>query len=789
MTVIKTNDYLPNLVLDKIVVDRRYHISPPGATTQFKINDYYLEEKTVDYDEAESKGLETLNKIMSKNLTGDVLFFTITEPTIMSLVEKINKTSPSHVIALPLFSGLRKSEGDWFDYIININKNLKNIEYSKNNILDVIKNGPGNHPKIPPNTYTMAILVATNVVEASLTIESLKFVIDTGYYNSVVYDHKTNSTIQSINEISEQSRLQRRGRVGRKSSGCVYYMYTKRARENNIPIYEIVSKDIMFDLFKLLHNFTDKDDKPIFNFKYHPSRYIFDYNNKITNKTFKEYILDEENPIIQNIYLKQYNFNEDNIVTNPLCNTFDYTRNKIYSGYDSGFNINTLLDKNGIFYLIHPSENELNRNAVTGIIDNKDKIDYYFSYKIINSFQKLQNIKYIYYDKIINFENLENEYYYVHKFKYYKIIDNIHLYASELIGYLLNTIDENDFMKLIKTICTSVCYDCIDDVLKILSLVFTMESYRSLVSLQDNGKYNNYDKFIDIWKNNKSELFSYLKIMNFFIIKKIDNNDIISLPKIDRLYTDFIKLQKQYGNKILLKSDIQKNNNLSEKQIKLFVEFTNLKYTQIKRNDKYNKEFKKKETITDNYKNISNYCKQLCLNSSVIEKALKLYESLNLIYVNKKEDIEIFKRYYQVRKTNHEDNIIKCFIENYLDNLCIYKKEKLINITGIPNIISKPKVSLVHLFETLCFYIIKTSDGPIGITLCSSDLLNEVIDMNLIKTSNNKLIKTSNIMNTTSKMIYTLKSKDNEYNINGFLENAVNIIEHVKKYKLKKIEI
>ena len=53
----------------------------PGAyIIEFKINDYYLEEKTVDYDEAESKGLETVNKIMSKNLKGDVLFFTITEP-------------------------------------------------------------------------------------------------------------------------------------------------------------------------------------------------------------------------------------------------------------------------------------------------------------------------------------------------------------------------------------------------------------------------------------------------------------------------------------------------------------------------------------------------------------------------------------------------------------------------------------------------------------------------------------------------------------------------------------
>ena len=83
-----------------------------------------------------------------------------------------------------------------------------------------------------------------------------------------------------------------------------------------------------------------------------------------------------------------------------------------------------------------------------------------------------------------------------------------------------------------------------------------------------------------------------------------------------------------------------------------------------------------------------------------------------------------------------------------------------------------------------------SSNEPIGITICSKKLVNEIIDMNLLNTSYkfNNIVKIDNIFNTTSKLIYFDKLKNNEYNMNSFLEHGIEIIEHVKKYKLKKIE-
>ena len=47
-----------------------------------------------------------------------------------------------------------------------------------------------------------------------------------------------------IDQISESSRIQRRGRVGRRGDGVVYYMYMKGAREKNKTNYKIAQENI-----------------------------------------------------------------------------------------------------------------------------------------------------------------------------------------------------------------------------------------------------------------------------------------------------------------------------------------------------------------------------------------------------------------------------------------------------------------------------------------------------------------------------------------------------------------
>jgi hypothetical protein len=75
--------------------------------------------------------------------------------------------------------------------------------------------------RVPKGTYNRIVIVATNIAEASITIPSLKFVVDTGNQKIGRYDYKSRDQAIESTPVSESSRVQRRGRVGRVASGTV----------------------------------------------------------------------------------------------------------------------------------------------------------------------------------------------------------------------------------------------------------------------------------------------------------------------------------------------------------------------------------------------------------------------------------------------------------------------------------------------------------------------------------------------------------------------------------------
>ncbi len=77
------------------------------------------------------------------------------------------------------------------------------------------------------------MIIATNVAEASITLEKLRYVIDTGYAKVNVYDPLDNVSKLITLPISKSSSQQRRGRVGRVASGVVYYLYDREKIANN----------------------------------------------------------------------------------------------------------------------------------------------------------------------------------------------------------------------------------------------------------------------------------------------------------------------------------------------------------------------------------------------------------------------------------------------------------------------------------------------------------------------------------------------------------------------------
>jgi hypothetical protein len=126
---------------------------------------------------------------------------------------------PPNWIALPYYRDINNP---------NLYAFISLIDTDRKYILDYINNK--DYKKFP-SRYTRFVLVSTNIAEASITIDTLICVIDTGYVISVGYDVDKDVETQSAIPITESSRIQRRGRIGRTQNGKIYYMYKENARK------------------------------------------------------------------------------------------------------------------------------------------------------------------------------------------------------------------------------------------------------------------------------------------------------------------------------------------------------------------------------------------------------------------------------------------------------------------------------------------------------------------------------------------------------------------------------
>ena len=72
-------------------------------------------------------------------------------------------------------------------------------------------------------------IVATNIAETSLTVDGIRYVIDTGYCKLKVYNPRIGMDALQVFPVSQQNAVQRAGRAGRTSSGVCFRMYTENA--------------------------------------------------------------------------------------------------------------------------------------------------------------------------------------------------------------------------------------------------------------------------------------------------------------------------------------------------------------------------------------------------------------------------------------------------------------------------------------------------------------------------------------------------------------------------------
>ena len=71
------------------------------------------------------------------------------------------------------------------------------------------------------------VIFATNIAETSVTIDGVKYVVDSGLVNEMRFDPKKNMSSLNTTPVSQSSANQRKGRAGRTSSGFCYRLYTE----------------------------------------------------------------------------------------------------------------------------------------------------------------------------------------------------------------------------------------------------------------------------------------------------------------------------------------------------------------------------------------------------------------------------------------------------------------------------------------------------------------------------------------------------------------------------------
>lgn len=170
-------------------------LSIPGK--QYNVDIYHSIEPVSNYI------LEAVENVFRINAEkpGDILVFLTGREQVDQAVQLINDRASvdrqNPMYAVPLYAGLDEDD----------------------------------HKKVfdMPIPGTRKVVVATNVAEASITIDGIVYVIDCGFLQTKMYDPSACIERLIVAPISQASAIQRAGRAGRTRPGKVYRLYTEDA--------------------------------------------------------------------------------------------------------------------------------------------------------------------------------------------------------------------------------------------------------------------------------------------------------------------------------------------------------------------------------------------------------------------------------------------------------------------------------------------------------------------------------------------------------------------------------
>lgn len=164
----------------------------------FPVDIHYLEDPAEDYV---LQAVRTVFEIHSEEGDGDILIFLTGRNEIDQAIELINEEAASKHIrspalqAFPLYAGLPTEQ--------------QMLVFE------------------PAEENTRKVIVATNIAEASVTIDGISFVLDCGFIKLRAYNPNTGIETLTTTPVSKASANQRAGRAGRTRPGKCYRLYTE----------------------------------------------------------------------------------------------------------------------------------------------------------------------------------------------------------------------------------------------------------------------------------------------------------------------------------------------------------------------------------------------------------------------------------------------------------------------------------------------------------------------------------------------------------------------------------
>ena len=538
--ILMSATFEPKLFINYFNCPSKNYISITGST--YLIEDNYIKYDAVDYikkaiDIAEELHIKNIDDIDDNSLFRDIIIFVSGMGPSKKIIEALHKFNSN--ILTKSFDEINKyidnkpkedriHGGGYKNYFIApielssgsfglAGKEYQNLFSEINNITVPIYNltSKGN---IDINSVKMEviptrrIIISTPVAETGVTIDTLKYCIDTGMVTSVEFNPDYGNNLLLKKPVTQGMATQRRGRVGRKSPGFWYPCYTKESydRLQTDQFAEILSTDITLALLNILIIENDTVIETNKNLKINKelidNKNLFNINN-ITDDNY--YFLQHD---------KKLNTSDIDFIENPSSQSLSYSYEKLYGlGFINSNYQPTIIGFYGnklrkisieniklIFAGYAYGANVLDLITIISFLSVRSTDICEKKYVPINPFSKISDDKYEFYNKIVIGDSFINLLFiwYTFSSKIDKIIQNKSISKNKLLKnklllelYLTDWCIENKikYTGLLKVISFR------DDVIESF-LAIGLNPYYNGLNI-DRSEYN----LLELFKNNLND--------------------------------------------------------------------------------------------------------------------------------------------------------------------------------------------------------------------------------------------------------------------------------------------